>query len=195
MRREMIKKKEKEAAEAKVNETEAVSSSTTIPVLKKAPVPVLPIFFHFIAVLLLFLAGIDIGWNQVVFSDVIVYRELTPMVEGVGLVNRYMIPHFPKRNLLDPSKLAETQEYVAEEEFVSAEEQEEEYIPNIDPIFQGRFRQAYGRRRHFEYVGKGRHQLSSLTLASLLLSANFHLADSNGYSSTALDNTADSMHH
>ena len=41
MRREMIKKKEKNAK----SETEAVSSSTTVPVLKRAPVPVLPIFF------------------------------------------------------------------------------------------------------------------------------------------------------
>jgi hypothetical protein len=132
MRREMIKKKEKNAK----SETEAVLSSTTVPVLKKAPVPVLPIFFHFTAVLLLFLAGIDIGWNQVVFSDVIVYRDITPMVEGVGLVNWYTDSSFSKTDLLDPSKLAEVHEYAAEEEFVTDEEQKEEYIPNIDPIFQ-----------------------------------------------------------
>jgi hypothetical protein len=132
MRREIIKKKEKNAK----SETEAVSSSTTVPVLKRAPVPVLPIFFHFTVVLLLFLAGIDIRWNQVVFSDVIVYCKITPMVEGVCLVNWYTDSSFSKADLLDPSKLAEVHEFAAEEEFVTAEHQKEEYIPNIDPIVQ-----------------------------------------------------------
>lgn len=35
---------------------------------------------------------------------------------------------------MDPSKLQETQEFAGEEEFVSTEE-EEEYVPNIDPVF------------------------------------------------------------
>lgn len=133
MRREMVKKKE--AAEVKENEPEAVSTTTVPIIFKKAPIPILPILFHFIAVVLLFLAGIDIGWNQVVYSDVVVYRELTLRTEGVGLMNRYKTFSFSKTIMLDPSKLQDMQEFVGEEEFVSIQEQEEVYIPNIDPIF------------------------------------------------------------
>lgn len=76
--------------------------------------------FHLIAVLLLFLAGVDIGWNQVDYSNVIIYREL----------NNTLIPLSKRIS----SILASCRRRKSEEEFISTEA-EEDYVPNIDPVF------------------------------------------------------------
>jgi hypothetical protein len=159
MRREMIKKKGKKATETKVEESGAVAS---VPLLRKPPVSPIPIIFHLVAVMLLFLAGVDIGWNQVVFSDVTIYRDITPRREGVGLLNRYMAPS--KTTLLDPSKLQETEVWTSQEEFATCEEDEEVYVPNIDPIFHVDFDKLTEGGGLFNTVAKGAINIHRLNL-------------------------------
>lgn len=68
-------KDEQEKAQANEEESGAVS---TVQLMRKAPVSIVPILFHLIAVLLLFLAGVDIGWKQVIYLDIVTYHELAP---------------------------------------------------------------------------------------------------------------------
>jgi hypothetical protein len=134
MRREALKKDKKEP-----EVDSSTSAVVTVPLICKPPVYRLPIVLHLFAVLLLFLAGLDIGWNQVVLSDVMIHRQLAPMEHGAGLLNR--IKAFSSKSVVeDPSKLLDTGmdgwPETTQEEFVSPGEEEEEYIPNIDPLFQ-----------------------------------------------------------
>jgi hypothetical protein len=134
MRREALKKEKKEP------EVESIASGVaSVPLICKPPVYRLPIVFNLFAVLLLFLAGLDIGWNQVVLSDVMIHRQLAPIEHGVGLLNR--ITAFSSEPVVKaPSKLLDTDSdewsETTQEEFASPGEEEEEHIPNIDPLFQ-----------------------------------------------------------
>lgn len=134
MRREALKKEKKEP-EAD-NKTLGVA---TVPLVKRPSVLLLPIVLNLIAVLLLFLAGLDIGWNQVVLYEVTIHRQLAPVQHGVGLLNR--VKAFSSElTFEDPAKLLDTDSdewsETTQEEFASHGVEEEEYISNIDPLFQ-----------------------------------------------------------
>lgn len=134
MRREALKKEKKEPeADRKT------SGVATVPLVRRPPVSPFPIVLNLIAVLLLFLAGLDIGWNQVVLYDVTIHRQLAPVQHGVGLLNR-IIAFSSESALKDPAKLLDTDSdewsETIQEEFASRGEEEEEFITNIDPLFQ-----------------------------------------------------------
>ena len=163
MRREMIKKKEAES-EAGETKTDEPGTVTSIPLMRKAPVSPIPIIVHLVAVLLLFFAGVDIGWNQAAFSDVSIYRDLTPRQEGIGLVKRFMTPFSTKTILLDPSKLQDTEEWSSQEEFATSKEEEEDYVPNIDPVFRVDFDKLTEGGGLFNTIAKGAISIHRLIL-------------------------------
>lgn len=135
-RRQMIKEKQQEAAAAATAET---STSTQAPIPLKAPIHRLPIIFHIVTTLLLFLAGLDIGLNQMVDVDVNIHRVLATEQYGVGILNREAA-HPPKPDpLLTPTDddAATTIDGKQDDEFSPEEgDDDAEYIPNIDPLFQ-----------------------------------------------------------
>jgi hypothetical protein len=93
MRRNLILKKKKEAEEGKMGKTEDPSTSKTsdVNVEKKSALPFLkiPIYMHLVTILLLFLAGVDVGFQQyhedVRIHDQLVFKEYgIPLIHGTG---------------------------------------------------------------------------------------------------------------
>ena len=134
MRREALKKENKEPiVDSKT------SGVATVPLVRRPPSSRFPVVMNLIVVLLLFLAGLDIGWNQVVLYEVTIHRELAPVQHGVSLLNR--VKAFSSESTLkDPAKLLDREgvewSETTQEEFASHGEEEEECISNIDPLFQ-----------------------------------------------------------
>jgi hypothetical protein len=142
MRRQMIKEKQqKEAAKT------AVSPTTETPA--KIPVPIkttsrIPIVLHLLTIVFLFVAGLDVGFHAEVSPNVMVHMELAPYQYGIGVLNRNAADgpvadttSDPKERLMmEASKEWSAMSETAEHEFDKPTEQEaEEYVPNIDPLF------------------------------------------------------------
>lgn len=85
MRRRLNKEKQKET-ETAVEEEEATkpaAESLTIP--GKTIVNPLPILMHVVTVILLFLAGLDVGLQQPRFEHVAVYTDIAPRTQGLKI--------------------------------------------------------------------------------------------------------------
>ena len=74
---------------------------------------------------------------------------------------------FSKTNILDPSKLTESHEFVAQEEFI---EQGKVHIPNIDPIFQVDFDKLTEGGGLFNTLAKG-----AVHIHRMILQIFYHL--------------------
>ena len=140
MRRQMIMKKKQQEGATRSSETRASSAVAskvhkTKPLIKK--LAVLPVYMHILTVLLVFFAGVDVGF-QTYQEDVIIHSDNVISQFGLPLIHRSLWGG-PKRqqrlhklNGLEGSDVDGASEFPHDEEFV---EIEEAYVPNIDPIF------------------------------------------------------------
>jgi hypothetical protein len=151
MRRKMIAKKKLE------EEEEEVTTETTMPgiaatnvtssvgphvekVMATQSSPKLPIYMHIVIVLLLFLAGLDVGIQQF-HDDVVVHTETAIHEYGLPFVQRKPWEPLVRKDrdgnrsleeeLLFPHE-SKTAEMV--DEFGEVPD-DDEYVPNIDPLF------------------------------------------------------------
>jgi hypothetical protein len=136
MRREMIKKKQQQKEKTATEPSAAIAAKIPVAVIKP-PVNRLPIVLHLVTTILLFMAGLDVGWNQMVDVDVMVHRELAPRQHGPGILNRNAVYSKADRSVF---VFEDTHEYADkvhhEDEFsTTTEHKDEDYIPNIDPLF------------------------------------------------------------
>jgi hypothetical protein len=137
MRREMIKKKQQQREQTSNEPSADIAAKIPVAVIKP-PINRLPIVLHLLTTILLFAAGLDIGWNQVVDVDVTVHRELAPREHGPGILNRNAVYSKADRSVFVFEDTA--REYADkthhEDEFSSTKEQkDDDYSPNIDPLF------------------------------------------------------------
>jgi hypothetical protein len=161
MRRNMLKKKKERAMQEAGSETAthstvgdgAVAPGTTtkpimhIPLLAKKKVFVLPIYMHIITVLLLFLAGMDVGLQQH-HEEVQIHTQFALVEHGIPLIHRSLWnqrssdkdTNASKKSsiilgsLLD-STTTNTRTTGDEDEFQDSMEEDMYYEPNIDPLF------------------------------------------------------------
>eukprot|EP00529_Nitzschia_sp_RCC80_P022194 CAMPEP_0113512232 /NCGR_PEP_ID=MMETSP0014_2-20120614/39228_1 /TAXON_ID=2857 /ORGANISM="Nitzschia sp." /LENGTH=492 /DNA_ID=CAMNT_0000408573 /DNA_START=52 /DNA_END=1530 /DNA_ORIENTATION=+ /assembly_acc=CAM_ASM_000159 len=157
MRRKMIAQKkaqeEKEDAEAgaaAVASTTPVSSSKLGAVSVKKTVAVFPVVMHIVTVILLFVAGLDVGLQQ--FSDgddgLQVHSQTALQEYGVPFVQRSpfdsLTPLVEEDSVADSKRILEEQ-YLSSsssggvsgshDEFHEEDGTDQEKIPNIDPLF------------------------------------------------------------
>jgi hypothetical protein len=150
MRRKMIAKKklEEEAEETTATTAAAVAgggvdAATAVNVPLK--IPVVPVYMHILTIVLLFLAGLDVGLQQY-HDDVVVHPETAIKEYGIPFVQRKpWQPLTPlsigqgndvKRTLQDEYLTTIEPKGVDQDEFEDDDgKDEEEYVPNIDPIF------------------------------------------------------------
>ena len=128
MRRQMIKEKQKSEAQAVQDAIPDVE-----PPVAKAPVSKYPIIMHMITVLVLFLVGFDIGYDQFVHPDVVQF-ELAPVEFGVGMLNRRLAQSIDPKDLLQESQAEWDHPEDEPDEFGLPEGASTE--KNIDPLFQ-----------------------------------------------------------
>ncbi|KAG7362986.1 hypothetical protein IV203_026346 [Nitzschia inconspicua] len=157
MRRKMVAKKKMEEGEGETNAytanpTAAVdaaiaSDPAVAKVMEIQKVPKFPIYMHIIIVILLFVAGLDVGIQQF-HDDVVVHTETAIQEYGLPFVHRkpweVLVPKEKntKRALLEEELLSSldgngprgVDPDAVSDEFVEVLE-EEEYVPNIDPLF------------------------------------------------------------
>lgn len=130
MRRQ--KNRERAAKEAQERSEELAKNA---PVMKKrAAIYKLPIIMHLLTVLILFCGGLKVGLDQVVHEHVEVHRELlAPQQHGFGVVK-----FIERRTSGRPQAALEDEWSKPTEETVDefAKDDDEEYVPNIDPLFQ-----------------------------------------------------------
>lgn len=131
MRRTMIKKKKIEQSQA----AEEMSKDEVVNVRPSSKVSVFPVYMQFVTVLLLFIAGLDIGLQQ--GPHEMANFRLSVYQHGLPVIHRSVRETSDERT--EPKSLIGIEETFDsapqddEEEF--AEETEDEKIPNIDPVF------------------------------------------------------------
>jgi hypothetical protein len=138
MRRNLILKRKMEAEEGKMGKTEDPSTSKTSSVnVQKKPAPPIvkiPVYMHIVTILLLFLAGVDVGFQQyhedVRIHDQLVFKEYgIPLIHGTPWKNDDSISGVES---LESEAVDEKSDL--EDEF-EAENLEASLGGNIDPFF------------------------------------------------------------
>jgi len=140
MRRKMILKK-KNAQTEDSSTKELLSTKTNTDQQRKRIITetaTLPIYMHIVTILLLFLAGMDVGLQQY-HEDVKIYSNLALNDFGIPLIHRGLWDDNDKGGSLetlqaDSSSHDSAEDPVCENEFEDLEE-EVEKIANIDPLF------------------------------------------------------------
>ena len=139
MRRKMIAQKKMEEAEG--TSTDAATNATVAANVVGLPkkVAVFPVYMHIVTVLLLFVAGFDVGVQQF-HEDIQIHTQSAIKEYGIPFVHRK-----PWQPLAPIVSVAFEEEYLSEhpnkdqDSFINADEFHdiavEEYVPNIDPIF------------------------------------------------------------
>eukprot|EP00980_Cylindrotheca_fusiformis_P023866 scaffold11076_cov122-Cylindrotheca_fusiformis.AAC.10 len=134
MRRKLIMKKKAEEGKSEDTSTsnEFKSSVTKKPV---SPIVRIPVYMHVVTVLLLFLAGVDVGLQQyhedVKIHEQVIFKEFgIPLIHGGPLKNEDSISGAES---LDSEVVPSTVEL--EDEFQSDQMDDEGAGGNIDPLF------------------------------------------------------------
>ncbi|CAB9509869.1 expressed unknown protein [Seminavis robusta] len=138
MRREkMLQKKKDEAAKAAEEEAKVLESPAVQARLKKRlKQPLLPIVMYIFTSFLLFLAGLDVGLQHANPDYTLVNREFAPQSFNLQKLNPWSSTSSgPSKDLGSDGDDAYTRD-LAEDEFGTLDEEDTEYIPNIDPLFQ-----------------------------------------------------------
>ena len=135
MRRKMILKKRQEEESESKPESTTEAAAVVLPATVSAPVSTFPVYMYIFTVLLLFLAGLDVGLQQF-HQDVTVHPNDVFSQHGAPFVHRNL---WKVDETNSPSQLEELQKRTSDwndadtpDEFV---EDEDEYEPNIDPLF------------------------------------------------------------
>eukprot|EP00934_Nitzschia_sp_Nitz4_P000715 Nitzschia sp. Nitz4//scaffold2_size372955//209780//211093//NITZ4_000436-RA/size372955-processed-gene-0.428-mRNA-1//1//CDS//3329546817//715//frame0 len=130
MRRKMIQKKKMEAEEAPKDEVTDAKETPFVPPTTAAAFSPIPVYMHFFTLLLLFLAGLDVGFQQY-HPNVQVDTQFVVAQHGLPLVHRSLMPPKPKPDIVIPDEV--NLDEAGGDEF--EEPEVEEVISNIDPIF------------------------------------------------------------
>ena len=151
-RRKMLAKKLEEEAEQSSPTTSTVDEALASGIKIAPKIPVIPVYMHILTIVLLFLAGLDVGIQQY-HDDVIVHSEFAVKEYGIPFVQRK--PWQPLTPLEVGGDSNKDAKRALEEEFMASstttnekiqpkgvdkdefddDKEDEEYIPNIDPIF------------------------------------------------------------
>jgi hypothetical protein len=146
MRRKMIAKKKQEEGDMETDCASPATATTSSPavakVMKTQKVAKVPIYMHIVIVLLLFLAGLDVGIQQF-HDDVVVHTETAISEYGLPFVQRkpwepVVAKHHDAKQALEnellPSHGGGPTGSDPRDEFGELSG-EEEYEPKIDPLF------------------------------------------------------------
>ena len=134
MRRKMILKKRQEESQSKPEST-TDRAAVVQPTKPSAPVNTVPVYMYILTVMLLFLAGLDVGLQQF-HQDTVVHRNDAFSQYGIPLIHRSL---WKVSDTKGASRLEELQKRTSEWNDVDKpdefQEDEEDYEPNIDPLF------------------------------------------------------------
>jgi hypothetical protein len=148
MRRQKLKERQEEsdgatkstAAKSSVSAAAAASTDGVVTLAKinavlarkTRKVSLLPILMHFVTTLLLFLAGLDVGWQQHQLLTATVHTQLAPRQLGLQLLQGRN--GNAKNNALKSLDDLKEPLLIVEDEFAKLP-LDDAHIPNIDPLF------------------------------------------------------------
>lgn len=139
-RAKMMQKKKEEAAQSEEDFKNA-SESPAVQARKKKKLkqPILPIFMYILTTLMLFLAGLDVGLQHA-DDGILVIHDFAPKQFDIQNLNPWSPKKFSKNLELDNDKDVANDAYARglseEDEFGGDATAEDDYVPNIDPLFQ-----------------------------------------------------------
>ena len=135
-RQKMLEKKKEEAAQSEEDFKNAADSpAVQARKRKKSKQPILPILMYILTTLMLFLAGLDVGLQHA-DDSIIVSHEFAPKQFDIQNLNPWSPKKFSKKLEPEDANDAYTRGLPKEEdEFGGDATPEDDYVPNIDPLF------------------------------------------------------------
>ena len=138
MRRAKMMQKKKEEAAKSEEDFKNASDSPAVQARrqKKLKQPVLPILMYLFTTFLLFLAGLDVGLQHA-DDTIIVNRDFAPKQFTFQKLNPWSSKKSTIKNLESDSNDAYARGLSEQDEFhVGGDDADDDYVPNIDPLFQ-----------------------------------------------------------